>query len=234
MEKEVQKQNKLKRIQDFRFLSENAYEIIKEAIIGLKFAPGEKLNLAKITDELGISATPVREAMNRLIQEGFVVNNPYKGAFVSNVDDKMVVQLAELRELLEVAAIRRTAAQFTASDAKAGEELIEKLEKAYKKNDVTSYVEYSMQFHNMFIDRCGNEMMANVMRGFTDHVKRIAFLALGRLGKISPFIEDYKNILEAAKNRDPEEAGRRLLDHLRNVRHAFNQKDSVTPGRKTI
>ncbi len=231
MKKEVGKENKLKRIEEFRFLSENAYEIIKEAIIDLKFAPGEKLNLANITDELGISTTPVREAINRLMQEGFVVNIPFKGAFVSNVDEKMVRQLAELRELLEVAAIKRTVMEFTASDVKAGEELIEKLEKAYKKNDVTSYVEYSMQFHSMFIDRCGNELMANVLRGFTDHVKRIAFLALRKLGKISPFIEDYKSILEGARNRDPEEAGRRLLDHLRNVKHAFSQGDTGKAGR---
>lgn len=93
----MKKEGRLKRIEDFTFLSENAYEILKDAIITLTFEPGEKLNLSKITRELGISTTPVREAMNRLIQEGFVVNVPFKGAFVSDVDSKMVEQLAELR-----------------------------------------------------------------------------------------------------------------------------------------
>ncbi|OPY65570.1 MAG: putative HTH-type transcriptional regulator YdfH [Syntrophorhabdaceae bacterium PtaU1.Bin034] len=224
--KEAHKLNGLKKIEDFRFLSENAYEILKDAIITLKFAPGEKLNLPDITEELGISTTPVREAMNRLIQEGFVVNVPFKGAFVGDVDQKMVEQLAELRQLLEVAAIKRTAAQFTAGDAKVGEDLLEKLEKSYKKNDVTAYVEYSMQFHHMFVDRCGNELMASVIRGFNDHVKRIAFLALGKQGKISPFIDDYRKILESLKARNPEEAGRHLLDHLSKVEHSFDQKGS--------
>ncbi len=229
MKKEAQKEGRLKRIDDVRVLSGNAYESIKEAIITLRFMPGEKLSLSTMTDELGISATPVRDALNRLAQEGFVVTIPFKGAFVSNVDEAMVEQLAELRELLEVAAIKRTATQFTPGDVKIGEELLQRLEKAYDKNDVTSYVECSMAFHTMFIDRCGNEMMANVLRGFHDHVTRIAFLVLGRQGKISPFVEDYKRILEALKKRDPEEAGRQLLDHVTKVRHGFNNQGA---GRK--
>jgi DNA-binding GntR family transcriptional regulator len=224
--KAAQKTGRLKKLEDFRFLSENAYEVLKEAIITLKFAPGEKLNLSDITYELGISTTPVREAMNRLIQEGFVVNVPFRGAFVCEVDQKMVEQLTELRKLLEVAAIKRTAAQFTARDVKAGEELLEKIEKAYKKNDVTAYVECSMQFHNMFVDRCGNELMGGVIKGFTGHVKRIAFLALGKQKRISSFVEDYRKILDSLKKRDPEEAGRHLLDHLSKVHHSLEQKEA--------
>jgi DNA-binding GntR family transcriptional regulator len=215
-------EGRLKKIEDVR-LSENAYDILKEAIISLKFAPGERLNLARITGELGISTTPVREAMNRLVQEGFVVNIPFKGPSVTAVDEKMVEELAELRELLEVAAIRKTAAHITPGDVKAGEELLEKLEEAFRKNDVRSYVDYSMQFHNMFLERCGNDMMAGVIRGFNDHVKRTAFLALEKQGSISPFIEDYKKILKALKKRDPEEAGRLLQRHLQKVRLAFDR-----------
>lgn len=221
--KETEKmENRLKKIEDVR-LSENAYDILKEAIITLKFAPGERMNLARITGELGISTTPVREAMNRLVQEGFVVNIPFKGPIVTDVDEKMVAELAELRELLEVAAIRKTAAHITPGDVKAGEDLLEKLEEAFRKNDVRSYVDYSMQFHNMFLERCGNDMMASVIRGFNDHVKRTAFLALERQGSISPFIEDYKKILKALKKRDPEEAGRLLQRHLQKVRLAFDR-----------
>jgi DNA-binding GntR family transcriptional regulator len=221
--KETEKmENRLKKIEDVR-LSENAYDILKEAIITLKFAPGERMNLARITGELGISTTPVREAMNRLVQEGFVVNIPFKGPIVTDVDEKMVEDLAELRELLEVAAIRKTAAHITPGDVKAGEDLLEKLEEAFRENDVRSYVDYSMQFHNMFLERCGNDMMASVIRGFNDHVKRTAFLALERQGSISPFIEDYKKILKALKKRDPEEAGRLLQRHLQKVRLAFDR-----------
>jgi len=220
--KKIDKESRLKKIGNITFLSGNAYGILKEAIVTLKFAPGEKLNLAKITDELGISTTPVREAVTRLIQDGLVVNIPFKGAFVSDVDQRMVEELVELRELLEAAAIKRTAMEFSASDVEAAEGLLQKLEKAYKKNDLKSYVECSMQFHDMFVDRCGNGMMANVIRGFYDHVKRIAFLALEKQGKIAPFMEDYKKILESLKKRDPEEAARHLLDHVRKVRHSFD------------
>jgi len=224
---ETPKENRLRRIEDFRFLSENAYEILKEAIITVKFAPQEKLNLAKITDELGISATPVREAMNRLIQDGFVVTIPFKGAYVSNVDQKMVDQLAELRELVEIAAIKRTATQFSANDVKAGEALLGKLEKACKENDVKSYVECSLQFHNLFIEKCGNEMMATVIKGFYDHIRRIAFLALGKQESISSFVDDYRRILDALREKNPEKAAKQLRDHLRKVTHTFDQEEPV-------
>ena len=214
-------EGRLKKIEDYTFLSENAYEILKDAIITLTFEPGEKLNLSKITRELGISTTPVREAMNRLIQEGFVVNVPFKGAFVSDVDSKMVEQLAECGSCWRLRPSSGRPSSSPRAMQRWGRSLA-KLEAAYEKNDVTEYVEYSMQFHGMFVDRCDNELMANVIRGFNDHVKRIAFLALRRQKKISPFATDYRGILNALIKRNPEKAGKLLAEHVRKVRYAFN------------
>lgn len=111
-----------------------------------------------------------------------------------------------------------------------GEEILANLEEAYEKNDVTKYVEYSMQFHGMFVDRCDNELMANVIRGFNDHVKRIAFLALRRQERISPFVVDYRAILDALIKRNAEKAGRLLAEHVKKVRQAFQDENNSKDG----
>jgi len=119
------KRSKMDTIVDIRFLSDQAYQVIKEAIISLELEPGERLKESTLAEELGISKTPIREALTRLQHEGLVETIRFKGASVAQIDDHDVEEIFEFRELLEGAAVKRAAIAFSSEDLQKGEALLD-------------------------------------------------------------------------------------------------------------
>lgn len=204
-------------------LTDQAYEIIKEAIVSLKLKPGERLKESMLAEELGISATPIKGALARLEQEGFVEIARFRGASVAQIDDHDVEEIFELRELLEGAAVKRAAAAFSAEDLQQGKELLEKMTEAYKASDIESYTRASRGFHDLFIRKFGSHTVISVLRTFDEQLERIRRIATNPLGNIPLFIEDYEKILEGLKAKNPEAAERALLVHLRRAKDAYSK-----------
>ena len=202
-------------------LTDQAYQIIKEAIISLKLKPGERLKESKLAEELGISATPIKGALTRLEQEGLVKTIRFRGASVAKIDVHDVEEIFELRELLEGAAVRKAALNFSSEDLQKGEALLEAMREAYKTGDIKSYVRPSRDFHYLFIEKLTNQRMIGVLRTFDDQLERIRVTAIRSLENIPLFIKDYEKILEALTAGEPEEAERALLAHLKRVREVL-------------
>src|SRR6478672_10391255 len=94
---------------DRRKVTDWVYEELKSAIIDLRLAPGEPLREAALADQLGVSKTPIREALTRLEQDGLVETTSFKGAAVTMYSRRDLQEIYELRELLEIAAVRKAA-----------------------------------------------------------------------------------------------------------------------------
>ena len=95
------------------------YENLKRRIISHSLSPGEPLNESVLTKELGISKTPIREALQQLEKEGFVENIPGKGSFVSRISIQDIREMFEIREILECEVIRRVASKGDLNKAEA-------------------------------------------------------------------------------------------------------------------
>jgi DNA-binding GntR family transcriptional regulator len=225
--------NRLRKIHNIRFLGDRAYEIIKEAIVSLKLKPGERLKASELAEELGISATPIREALSRLEQEGFVEIVPFKGAFVCEIDHQSVKEIFELRELLEIAAAKKATANFSPGDLHKGETFLEEMRRACDATDVKTYLKRAKDFHELFINKCGNQKMISVIRSFNDHLERMRE-AVSSSESIPLYIEDYERILAGFKSRNTEETERALLAHLERVKESLlkrkEQKKSLNDG----
>lgn len=204
-----------------RSLTDQAYEIIKGAIVSLKLKPGERLKESMLAEELGISTTPIKGALAQLKQEGFVENTRFRGASVAEINDRDVEEIFELRELLEGAAVKRAAIIFSSEDLQKGEALLEKMREAYKAGDTESYATPSRDFHYLFTRAFGNQRMINTLKTFSDQLERIRRTIIVAPGNIPLFIKDYEKILEALKKREPEEAERALLAHIRRAKEIF-------------
>lgn len=204
-----------------RSLTDQAYEIIKGAIVSLKLKPGERLKESMLAEELGISTTPIKGALAQLKQEGFIENTRFRGASVAEINDRDVEEIFELRELLEGAAVKRAAIIFSSEDLQKGEALLEKMREAYKAGDTESYATPSRDFHYLFTRAFGNQRMINTLKTFSDQLERIRRTIIVAPGNIPLFIKDYEKILEALKKREPEEAERALLAHIRRAKEIF-------------
>ena len=216
-----------KRIKKLESLTDIVYAAIKEAIVSVKLRPMEKLNISKIAYDLGVSTTPVREALNRLINEGLVANVPFKGLFVANVSEDDVRQLLEVRKMLELAAISKAAPRIEHEDIKIGESLISEMKRAFKRKDIPKYIQTSLDFHMLYINKCENQIIIEFLTNFNDKVKRIAFLAIEKAEKIPPFIHDYEKILEALRRKDGNQAQELLRLHLERVEKSLYLREQT-------
>jgi len=215
--------SKLSRISAIKFMRDHTYDIIKEAIVSLKLRPGERLKVAELARELGTSATPIRETLTRLEQEGLVKTIRFKGAFVAQIDEQDVEEIFELRELLEEAAVKKAATTFSSEDLRRAEALLERMRMAYNTGDMDSYAKASRDFHYLFIEKLKNQRMVSVLKTFNDQLERVRLTAIRTPKNIPLFIEDYAKILEALKAKNPRQAEKALVVHLKRAKDAFSK-----------
>jgi len=180
-------------------LMNQAYEIIKEAVVSINLKPGEKLKELILAEELGISKTPIKGALNRLEHEGFVTIIPFKGDFVAQIDEYDVEEVFDLRELLEGSAIKRAATAFSEEDFQTGKGLLGKMIEAYKTSDIESYNRASRGFQDLFISKFGNHRVISVLRTFDEQLERIRKIATHSLRNIPLYLYILKILKKSSK-----------------------------------
>jgi DNA-binding GntR family transcriptional regulator len=224
----VEKNSRLGKVANARVMTDQVYDIIKEAIISLKLKPGERLRESTLASELGTSTTPIRGALERLKQDGLVEVTPFKGACVAEINGHDVEEIFEVRLLLEIAAIRRCASNFSSEDARQGEGLIKAMKGAYKTGEIETYAKLSRDFHYLFIKKFGNRRMVNVLITFDEHLERVRRTTIATPEKIPLLIQDYENILMALRSRNPEKAEKALVAHIEGARDFFRERKDPT------
>lgn len=137
-------------------LDKLAYDQIKEAILTFKFLPNQALIEGELASQLGISKTPVRDALMRLEKEGLVVRVAYKGTYVSDINNDDMANIFQIRMALEGLAIRLAARRLTADDLRHMADLLESHKGALAARDFTRVSKINSEFHNVIISGCAN------------------------------------------------------------------------------
>lgn len=167
----------VEKLQKLESLDERAYSHIKDAVLKCTLAPGEFLPEVRLADEMGISKTPIRKAMARLQQEGFLVNIPYKGYTVAEISVKDITEIYELRQILECQLIQATADLFTPEEFDAIEADVALAQAAIDSGDAARYVLLNRKFHHSFDVKYGSARISRVLVNLDEHVQRIIFFA---------------------------------------------------------
>jgi DNA-binding GntR family transcriptional regulator len=162
-------------------LSDRAYEVLQERIINLHLPPGQRLNIDRLARELGVSPTPLRDALRRLAEEDLVTVEPFKGFQVAPLlDEDELRQLAEVRSLMERHAVQRPGARPESvlddlrSEVALMDELIEN-----DSLDIRSFNGADARFHTTLVHAGGNPTLERSYRKLNAHVQ-IARLFIGR------------------------------------------------------
>jgi len=194
------------------------FEELKSAIIDLRLPPGEPLREATIAESLGVSKTPVREALTRLEVEGLVESTSFKGAVVSNYTRNDLIELYELRELLEIWAVREAATSM-GSDALARLEVLITRGERLRAEGRTKELEKSIdQFDSMLFEQVTNSRINALIDNLRAHLTRIGRLTAEIPGRLATSVDEHKLIAEALRNRDPAAAAAALRRHIASVR----------------
>ncbi|HOG46741.1 MAG TPA: GntR family transcriptional regulator [Anaerolineae bacterium] len=195
-------------------LTDWAYSTIKQAILSLEFAPGAQLPIDDLAERLGISRTPVREALLRLEADGLVHTVPRVGFFVAEITRRDLLELFEIRELLESHATKQAAARLSDGDLAYIDGLLQDSAEAVERGDLARFQEVEITFHNLFVERAQNRRLLAIMASIRDLTYRQRVLSLASLENVRQSLVEHQRIAQALRQRDAELAGRRMAEHV--------------------
>ncbi len=202
------------------------YETLKERIVRNDLKPLSYLNEKELSRELGISKTPIREALQELGRNRFVIIIPNKGCFVSNISLEDIREIFELREIYECAAAR------IAASKPDKEKLVTKLsryETVASKDSVPlkERLLAGYQIHSAIVEYVGNQRLQEVYSTLQDHIVRIRIYFLNRYisERVNVSEEEHREIVQAILQGDPDKAEQAMRKHIENalefIRHYF-------------
>lgn len=196
-------------------LSEQAYNQIKDAICQGSVAPGDILSENQIAQQLGMSRTPVREALRALASEGFVEIRNGIGAYVKPLSSKDMEDLYEVRCLLEMQAIKTSIYRISNDEIDDLTRRFQAIYDACEQGDSPAQGEFSeldWELHSLLVDRCTNNYIKKIVAGNNSNLRRYQSLSVNVLGDVHESARQHLEILRVLRSRD--------LDKLEEVLHA--------------
>lgn len=194
-----------------------AYDAIKKAILEFRFKPGDALVEADLSKQLNISKTPVRDALTRLEREGLVTKVAYTGTYVSEITKQSVMEIFEIRAVLEGLAARQATPNFTANDLNFAEQLLNRQGEMLASGDLSGAADANRQFHALIVQHSNNQHLRSMLANLDDHVQRIRVLSKTQRGAQSTSVKEHQQVLDAIRAGDAVGAESAMKDHLRNV-----------------
>ncbi len=193
-------------------VAEYVYERIKALSISFDLLPGNRINEIELAERLGVSRTPLREGLNRLVSEGFLTATPGKGFFRRPLDAKEIFDLFELRQTIEAAAA--PIAIQRASNAAIGQirDFLEISRADVPSRTIADLVELDESFHEQLMGLTGNDEMLRVLKNVNARIRFVRWIDMEN--KRATTQGEHIAIIEAIARRDSEEASRLLSGHI--------------------
>lgn len=191
--------------------TEAVLDAVKHAILTGRLTPGQPLIETELAAQLGVSKTPVREALKTLAGAGLVTMSPYKGASVRMVDDALAHSVYDIRVLLEPEAVRRAVVRAEGSWERAEAALVE----AERATDRADRQQANREFHRALYIGCGNDLMVGILDGLRDQTALVSTAVWTRSATWEQEAAEHQAILDAAKAGQADVAATLLETHIR-------------------
>jgi len=208
-------------LDSYKPLRELVLEAIREAIIGGTLKPRERLMEIQLAEELGVSRTPIREALRELELEGFIVMVPRKGAFVADMTFKDIADIFEIRVALEGLAAGLAAERITDEEMEDMERhLVEKAD-AIARGDMERLVEVDTRFHESIYKASRNDRLKGIINNLREQIQRFRATSLAYPGRMKQSLEEHRSIVEAIHARDVALARQLTQEHIENAEQSM-------------
>ena len=196
-------------------LADNAYQQIKDWIIHYHLKPGARLQAMDLSQALGISQTPVREALSMLEKENLIDREPQKGFRVKSLSMREIEDLYDLRIALEVLSTRQAAQRVTLHDRKRLKSLLAKVGRLLDSGNKQGILELEQNFHTIILEASGNKPLAEMGRAILDRIWIIQNINLLTTDHLSDAHPQHVKVFEAIQDGDSQKAGALMAGHLK-------------------
>lgn len=194
--------------------SDKVYFGLRNSIITLGFKPGEEINIKTISENLGISRSPVRDALLKLDKEGLVDILPQKGTFVSRIDLSRVHEELFLRECLEEKTLQLFIANHNDSDISLLKQSIQLQKESLQNKDAVSFLTHDDTFHGIFFKGAEKNMCWDIIQSMSGHYRRIRLVTLWDAALVSDVIVQHTSLVDHICSGNVKEAMKICVKHL--------------------
>jgi DNA-binding GntR family transcriptional regulator len=195
-------------------LATQVAEEIRRLIRANNLVSGQRLSEQRLCERLGVSRTPLREALRILSAEGLVTISPNKGARVAESSIEDTFHMFEAMGVLEGSCARLAAERLTDTDLETMESLHEQLEISHRNGDPESYMSWNREFHEFVQEKAGNPVLGRIVSGLRDVILLHRYRQIYRPGRFDESMEEHRRLIEAFRARDSERAERLMQTHL--------------------
>lgn len=224
-------------------LSEKVYQVLKDQILTARLTPGQPLSIVDLAGQLGVSRTPVKDALSRLSVEGLVEELPRRGYFVARLNAQEVAELLDVRLILELAAVERGIAVVQPTQVAAMWRLHEAMRQLVDADGrYTDYAEFRQadcDLHVGMVDLAGNRRLSEMHRNLFVHISlqraHFATASSHRRGPLT--LQEHATIIRAVEARDLTALKAAITVHLQEANRwfqaafqALHEKEAATSG----
>jgi DNA-binding GntR family transcriptional regulator len=196
-------------------LWQRVHDHLRDQILSGDLEPGTELTELTLSEQLGVSRGPIREALGRLASQGLVTVRPRRGAVVRSLSKEEFIELYQVREALEMMAVRLAVPQLRDEDFAALQDLIDTMARHAERDEVEEFFDANMAFHARLLDASGNGMLQEFYGQLLGQLGRYRLRSLTLRGNLRRSVAEHAAILRAAKRGDADRAARLMSEHIR-------------------
>ncbi|MGI6206257.1 MAG: GntR family transcriptional regulator [Anaerovoracaceae bacterium] len=212
-------------MQEHKPLRELVYEELRMLIMTGQIKPGTRMMEIDLAESMGVSRTPVREAIRQLEKDNLVTIEPRRGAYVSDISAKDMEDMLFVREPLEGLATFLATGNMTDEELQAVSDVNSQYEEAYKKGETESLIQLDTRFHNLIADGSGNKYLINILRDLQEQVLRFRYIYFKSIRRAAEVIDEHRLILSSMIARNQEDAQKYSISHIAKLRASIMREE---------
>jgi DNA-binding GntR family transcriptional regulator len=201
-------------IHNHKPLREMVYEELKMQILKGTIVPGTRLMEVDLAEEMGVSRTPIREAIRKLEKEGLVTIEPRRGAYASQVSTKDMVEILEVRQDMEGLAAAFAAKRISPEQLAELKKISDLYNKAVAEGNMEDMIKYDTRFHRIIVESCNNKVLLSMIEQLHELVLRFRYIYYDNFRKAENMPSEHSIILNAIENCDPDTAREAADSHI--------------------
>lgn len=197
-------------------LRDVVFQTLRKAILTGELKPGERLMEIHLAEQLGVSRTPIREAIRKLELEGLVTNLPRRGALVAEISERGLKDVLEVRRSLDSFCAELACERITEDEKEALKLAYVEFEQAVKNQDVTLIAKADVDFHDIIVASTGNDRLVAILNNLAEQIYRYRFEYIKDVSQHDRLIEEHRRLLDAILKGDIMAAREASREHIDN------------------
>lgn len=197
-------------------LRDVVFNTLREAILKGDFAPGERLMEKQLAEKMGVSRTPIREAIRKLELEGLVIMVPRKGAEVASITSKDISDVLEVRATLEALAVKLACKKMSESELEELQQVNDDFKTAAQEKNVSVLIEKDVEFHDIIFHSSDNDKLISIINNLREQIYRFRVEYIYKMKDYTELVKEHDEIVKAMLERKGKDASDIAHEHIKN------------------